>query len=229
MEAKGEPVYYSPVPPEPAEYDRRQQNNHHYQYQPPPQSQQQYILLPVYHRRSSICHSLRRNLLYGSSVVLLCLVIFFLWPSDPVVSVVDLRLNHVHVHTIPTVSLDISMPITIKVRNPDFFSLDYRSLVVAFSYRGRQLGFVTSHGGHLRARGSSLVDATLQLQRIEVYDVFHLLKDLARGRIPFETLTQVRGQLGLFFFDFPLQTKVSCEVIVDTDNETIVRQNCYPQ
>ncbi|XP_043702688.1 uncharacterized protein LOC122652876 [Telopea speciosissima] len=229
MEAKGEPVYYSPVPPEPAEYDHHQNNNPHYQYPPPPPQGQHYILFPLYRRRPSICRSLRRYLLCGLSLVLLGVAIFFLWPSDPVISVVDLRLNHVSVHTSPAVSLDISIPITVKVRNPDFFSLDYRSVVIAIAYRGRQLGYVTSHGGHLRARGSSYVDATLQLQGIEVYDVFHLLKDYARGRIPFETLSQVRGQLGLFFFDFPLQTKLSCEVIVDTDNQKIFRQNCYAE
>ncbi|XP_043725592.1 uncharacterized protein LOC122672160 [Telopea speciosissima] len=217
MAAKEEPVYYSPVPPEPSES------------QSPPLQGQQFILLPLYRRRPSRFRSLRCQLLCGISLVLLCVPIFFIWPSDPDISVVRLRLNHVHIHISSIVSLDISMPITVKVRNPDFFSLDYRSLVVSIGYRGKQLGFVTSHGGHLRARGSSYIDATLQLQGIQVYDVFYLLEDLARGSIPFETVTEVQGQLRLFFFDFPLKTKISCQVIVDTDNQTIVQQNCYPE
>ncbi|KAJ4953785.1 hypothetical protein NE237_030617 [Protea cynaroides] len=219
MAAKGEPVYYSPLPPQPSEYHCQQ---------PPPNQGRHYILLPPYHNRPSWFRSLWFQLC-GASFVLLCVAIFFLWPSDPHISVVRLRLDHVRVHTSPLISLDISMPITVKIRNPDFFSLDYRSLVVAIGYRGKQLGFVTSHGGHLRARGSSYSQATLQLQGIQVHDVFHLLKDFARGSIPFETVTQVRGQLGLFFFDFPLKAKVSCEVIANTDNQTIVRQNCYTE
>ncbi|KAJ4957665.1 hypothetical protein NE237_024776 [Protea cynaroides] len=229
MAAKGEPVYYSPLPPEPSVYDHRNSPNYHQPPPPPPPPQGQcYVLLPLYHRRLSRFRSLRSQFICGASLVLLGVAIFFLWPSDPEIIVVGLGLNHVKVHTIPTVSLDISMPITVKVRNRDFFSLNYRSLVVAIEYRGKQLGYVTSQGGHLRARGSSYIDATLQLQEVEVYDVFQLLKDLTRGRIPFETVTQVQGQLGLFFFNFPLQTKVSCEVIVDTDNQTIVHRNCYP-
>lgn len=58
----------------------------------------------------------------------------------------------------------------------------------------------------MRARGSSYINATLDLDGIEVlHDVFYLLEDLARGSIPFDTVSEVRGKLGLFFFEIPLK------------------------
>ncbi|KAF8407036.1 hypothetical protein HHK36_006161 [Tetracentron sinense] len=185
MAAKGEAIYYSPLPP--------------------PQEQQHYVILSLYsppnRRRRS-----RRCLLCFASLVLLAVAIFFLWPSDPDLSVVRLHLNHLRIQKFPFISLDISLPLTIKVRNRDFFSLDYNSLVVSIGYRGKQLGFVNSNQGHVRARGSSYVNATLQFDGIELlFDTFYLLEDLAKGSIAFDTVSEVKGKLGLFFFDFPLK------------------------
>lgn len=82
----------------------------------------------------------------------------------------------------------------------------------------------------MRARGSSYVNATLVLDGLEViHDVFYLLEDLARGLIPFDTDTEVEGTLGLFFFKIPIKAKASCEVYVNTNNQTIVRQDCSPE
>lgn len=69
---------------------------------------------------------------------------------------------------------------------------------------------MTSDGGRIRARGSSYVDATLDLDGFEViHDVFYLLEDLARGVIPFDTNSMVEGNLGFFLFDIPIKVKLS--------------------
>lgn len=61
----------------------------------------------------------------------------------------------------------------------------------------------------MRARGSSYVDATLELNGVEVIsDVILLLEDLARGLVPFDTVTEVRGQLGVFFLQLPLKVNL---------------------
>ncbi|KAF8393353.1 hypothetical protein HHK36_021596 [Tetracentron sinense] len=188
--AKGEPVYYSPLPPPP---DQRHQQPQHY------------IILPLYYssnRRSC----LQPRLLWFLSLLLLALAIFFLWPTNPDLNVVRLHLDRFKIRTFPLLTLDISLALAVKVRNRDFFSLDYDSLDLSVGYRGKQLGFVTANGAHLRARGSSYVNATLQFDGIEVLvDAFYLIEDLAKGLIPFDTVTQVRGKLGLFFFKIPLK------------------------
>lgn len=89
---------------------------------------------------------------------------------------------------------------------------------------------MTSKGGHVMARGVSYVDAELHLDGIRVLnDVFYLIEDLARGSIPLDTVTEIEGQLHLFFLDVPIQGRISCAVHVNPENQTIIRQGCYPE
>ncbi|KAI3977382.1 hypothetical protein MKX01_000295 [Papaver californicum] len=219
MAAKGEPVsYYSPLPPNP-------------NYQQQQQQDQYYIVLPLRNpNRSRYCKTLRKNILCFFSVLLLALTFYCLYPSDPVLKVERVNLSHLKIHTNPMISLDIVMDLTIKVYNRDVYSLDYDSLIVSIGYHGKKLGFVSSNEGHLKPRTSSYVKAQLRLDGIEIlHDVFYLLEDLAKGSIPFDTVTEIQGKLGLFFFQVPIKGKMSCEVYVSTSNQTVVRQNCYPE
>ena len=180
-----------------------------------PIPQANYVVLAVCphprHRNiHRILRHLRRDLLFAFSLLLLCLSIFLLWPSDPDLQLVRVRLNHVQVRTLPSISLDLSLSLTIKVRNRDLFSLDYDSLNVSVGYRGRELGFVESEGGTVKGRGASYVGATLVVDGLEVlHDFFYLIEDVAAGSVPFDTVSSVRGDLGLFFFKIPIQVSLS--------------------
>nr|GMC77542.1 transmembrane protein 106C [Ipomoea batatas] len=195
-----------------------------------PQTPQYIIVLPNYYRSHSyISRTCRRRLIYSAGLLLLAVTVFLLWPSDPGVSVSRLKLRGFRVHPFPP-SLDISLDLIVKVQNRDFYSVDYNALIVSVAYRRKRLGYVTSEEGHLKARASSYINATLQLKGVEIItDVLPLIEDVARGSVTFDTVTEISGQLGLFLLDLPLQGKVSCEIVVDTKNETISHQNCYPE
>ncbi|GMN37245.1 hypothetical protein TIFTF001_006659 [Ficus carica] len=184
-----------------------------------------YVVLPLYFPRRRLRH-------YAISAVCLVLLIsaaYAFWPSDPDIKVVRMRLTSVRVHRTPHVAVDVSVSLTVRVRNDDVYSLDYTELDVAVGYRGKWLGHMRSDRGHVRAQGSSYVDAELDLDGVEIFsDVVFLLEDLAKGTVRFDTVTVVKGQLGLLFLHFPLQAKVSCELSINTINQTILRQNCYP-
>lgn len=108
----------------------------------------------------------------------------------------------------PAICLDISLNVTLKVHNRDVYSVNYKSLDVSVGYRGRKLGNVKSNHGRVKALASSYIDAELQLKSVKVLsDVVYLLEDLARGTVPFDTITKVTGHLGLFFLEFPLEVK----------------------
>ncbi|XP_015867462.2 uncharacterized protein LOC107404961 [Ziziphus jujuba] len=193
-------------------------------YTPLPSDHQNYVVLPIYYPSS------RRRLRSISAfcLVLFAATVFVLWPSEPDLKIVRMHLNRIHIHTTPHVSIDVSILLTLKVRNADVYSMEYRALEVTVGYRGKVLGHVRSDNGRVRARGASYVDAEMDLYGVELFsDVVFLLEDLAKGTVPFTAVTEVQGQLGFLFFYFPLQAKVSCEVSVNTVNQTIVRQNCY--
>ncbi|KAL0319230.1 UNVERIFIED_CONTAM: hypothetical protein Sangu_2079200 [Sesamum angustifolium] len=59
---------------------------------------------------------------------------------------------------------------------------------------------------HIKARGSSYVNATLQLDRVEILsDVVLLIEDLAKGAVTFDTESEITGKLGVVVFDLPLK------------------------
>lgn len=184
MTSKHEPVWYAPIPSE------------------------NVVVLPVYNhpgRRRRYCN-LSPCLYTTATIILFSLLIYLIYPSDPTLQLSRIRLNHIKVNSSPKPTLDLSFSLTIKVYNRDFFSLDYDSLLVSVGYRGRELGLVRSEGGKVRARGSSYVDATLVLDGLEViHDVIYLIEDLSKGIIPFDTVTQVKGDLGVLFFEIPIK------------------------
>ncbi|KAG6535098.1 hypothetical protein ZIOFF_000052 [Zingiber officinale] len=177
-----------------------------------------YVLLPVYprrRRRPRCCAYFRPvgSLLSSSTLLsfafflaLLLSAAFFLWPSDPDLTIARLDLDDIRVNVIPEASIYISMGVELRIRNPAFFALNYRSIVVSLGYRGRQLGFVTFGGGHIRARGVTYVHAKLKLDGIRVLsDAIYLIQDIARGSLPLDTVTEVEGRMRLFFFDVPVE------------------------
>ncbi|KAF5739136.1 hypothetical protein HS088_TW12G00336 [Tripterygium wilfordii] len=191
-----------------------------------PRHHENYVVLPNYF---SLCNDIitRRRIKFTVIAILFFALVYFSWPSDPDTKIVRMHLERIRVHTWPVPNIDITLNLTLKVHNVDVYSLDYRSLDVAVGYRGKRLGHVRSDGGHVRSMASSFVDAELALVGVRVFsDVVFLLEDLARGTVQFDTVTEVKGQLGVLFFGFPLNANVSCQVLVNTINQTIVSQNC---
>ncbi|XAR50627.1 hypothetical protein NMG60_11004997 [Bertholletia excelsa] len=215
--------YYYPLPP--SRHHPHPPHHHHHHHQP----EQNYAVLPFYVsaavRRQQWC-----RIICTATFILLAVAVYCLWPSDPDLKIVRLHLERVHISTVPVIAVDVTLGLTVRVRNVDIYSIDYRSLVVSIGYRGRELGFVTSGHGHVRPKGSSYVDATLQLDGVEVLvDVILLLEDLVRGSLQLDTVTEFRGHVGLFFFQIPVEAKVSCEIHINIRNQTVIRQNCYSE
>ncbi|XP_028775889.1 uncharacterized protein LOC114732719 [Neltuma alba] len=170
----------------------------------------------------------QRVIAWAVGVVLLLGLVFICWPSGPVLKIERLKLNRIKVHTLPRLTVDISMLVRVRVHNGGVYSMTYKSLDVAVGYRGKKLGHVKSQHGHVRAKGSSYVDARLEFTGIRVLsDVVFFLEDLAKGAVPFDTSTEVEGSLGLLFFGFPMEAKLLCEVLINTANQAIERQRCH--
>lgn len=199
------------------------------QLPPSPGATQTYVIL---HLSPPTRHpNLRRHLLLTFSLILfLSLTTYLLFPSDPRLKLVRVKLNHIRVNSHPHVSLDLSLSLTLRVFNPDAYALRYDALNVTVAYRGRELGFVRSDGGEVKMRGSSYVDATLNVDGFEVlHDIIYLVEDVANGVVPFDTISVVNGELKVLFITFPIKAKVSCEIDVNPKDQTITHQNCHPE
>ncbi|KAJ0697831.1 hypothetical protein HanLR1_Chr10g0373421 [Helianthus annuus] len=83
--------------------------------------------------------------------------------------------------------------------------------------------------GKVKAFGTSYIDATLVLDGAGVVSqAVFFIEDLLRGEIPLTAVSEIRGGLGIVLFDLPIKAKLSCEVVMNTRNQTIERQDCCP-
>lgn len=164
------------------------------------------LLHKPYYHQNLVVLSRRRVISCALSMALLVTTLYCLWPSDPDLKIVGLKLRRIKVHPVPPITVDISMLLTLRVRNADVYSMDLGAVNVAVAYRGKMLGHVRSKGVHVRARGSSDVDADVEFAGISVLpELVLLLEDVAKGIVPFDTVSHTMGQLGLFFFHFPMK------------------------
>ncbi|EPS74475.1 hypothetical protein M569_00286, partial [Genlisea aurea] len=190
------------------------------------------VVIPPPPRRHRLLTRRGRRCLVGCATTLLFLAAaaYLFWPYDPSISVVRLHLDRLRFHRLPKFSVDLTLDVTLRVWNGDFYSLSYDSLVVGVGYRGRRLGFVTSSNGSVAARATSYLNATVELDHVQILsDVILLIEDLAKGAVALDTESEITGKLGLFLFDLPIKTRVECEVVVNTRNQSITKQSCYPE
>ncbi|KAM7254553.1 hypothetical protein ACFE04_003933 [Oxalis oulophora] len=191
------PRQFPPPPPPPA----------HLYYAPIPNNDHHFVL-PYFHNHHSETQQGSCRIYVTTFIILIAAFVYVFWPSDPNLKITRLHLKHIHIRTFPIIAIDVSMSLTVKVRNVDVYSLDYKGVDVAIGYRGKRLGHVKSHKGHVRALGSSYVDAELDFNGVKILtDVVQLLEDLAKGTVPFDTVAVINGQLGLLFFHIPLRVR----------------------
>lgn len=177
-----------------------------YSLPPPNPSNQTDVVVPPNPAPKNRRHIIR----LPAALIPLSAAVYFFWPSDPDLKIVRYNLNNIQVHTSPKLAIDISLVLTVRVRNRNFFSFNYNSLLVSLGYRGRELGVAKSKGGKLTARGSSYIDTKVELDGFEIlHDAFYLLRDLAKGSIPLDTNMAVKGKLGLLFYQVPLKVNSS--------------------
>lgn len=141
--------------------------------------------------------------------LILCLAsVFILWPSDPEVKIVRLRVNRMKVHPLPPISADLRISVTVRVRNGDVYWMELTEVDVGVKYRGKKLGHVESEDWHVRGWGSCHVLGDVEFSGLPASDVVHLMEDMARGRVYFQAVAEVTGHLGLLFYHLPLTFKV---------------------
>lgn len=86
--------------------------------------------------------------------------------------------------------------------------------MISVGYRGKELGFLTSEGERIRAKGSSYVNATLDLDGIEIaHDVLYLIEDLSSGEVPIDLNSVITGKLGFGFFSLPIKVTAFDRVV----------------
>lgn len=170
-----------------------------------------YVLVPLHRtriRRPRCCTLSCCAVLIPLFVLLAIFGTFsFLWPSDPDIQIVRLNIDRIKASVHPIPYMDIWMHLRLKVRNPNFVSVDYEPAVTSIAYRGRLLEFATSGKTSVDSRGVSYVEATLRFNEIRVMqDVeYYFNDDLEKGIFPLDTTTEIDGTVQILLLSVPVK------------------------
>eukprot|EP00252_Welwitschia_mirabilis_P025613 TRINITY_DN8087_c0_g1_i1.p1 TRINITY_DN8087_c0_g1~~TRINITY_DN8087_c0_g1_i1.p1 ORF type:complete len:228 (-),score=6.75 TRINITY_DN8087_c0_g1_i1:345-1028(-) len=155
--------------------------------------------------------------------------VYVLWPSEPRMELVRMKLEgirwHTQIHPI-SILLDVDLGVTAKVTNKNYVGVYYNHVMVNISYRGENIGSVRSESGYIGPRATAYVEADVNLTDIDLADVLYFLEDIAKGSIPFTSLTYFDGYIRILGFSVPLKATVNCEVLVDTQDHSVSNQDC---
>ncbi|KAI5055263.1 hypothetical protein GOP47_0030408 [Adiantum capillus-veneris] len=195
-----------------------------------------------YHRRRRLCRcrgcSWQRlgricGCLCCSLLIFIAIVAFFVWPRSLGVSVDDISLGKIHFQIkregslVPSVYLNLTIDMKLEVENPNYFDVTYETVIVSIYYKDDEIGEVESHGGDIGAQSTSSVDATLELNSNQIAsNVLSLLVDVYNDAVPLQAVTTFDGHLNVFWFKIPLEGDVTCNMVIDPDDQVVVSKSC---
>lgn len=158
---------------------------------------------------------------------------FFLWPRTLEMTVAEMDLSKIHFNVkkgdsfIPQVFLDLTLDLRLQARNPNFFGVTYENVTVSILFEDDELAQVESFGAKLDALSTSYADATLDLHSYRIAsNVLRLLADVASRAVPLQTVTTCKGYINMLFLQIPLEGKVTCNLVVNPQDEVIISQDC---
>ncbi|BBN17529.1 protein MpLEA-like57 [Marchantia polymorpha subsp. ruderalis] len=158
---------------------------------------------------------------------------FILYPKEPVMDLRRVTLEDISFHMddgksiIPSVTLDLSLSLLLKITNTNFFGVDYDKVVVHISYRGDELGKVQSQGGLVPARSVAMVAALLDLKGTQLMKhVSDIIVDVANNEVPIETRTVFSGVVQIMMFRPHIEVTVYCKMLVDPKSKLVLNKDC---
>lgn len=166
-------------------------------------------------------------------LVFIAIAAFFVWPRSLDMSVDDVSLGKIHFQIkregsiIPSVYLNLTLDLKLVAENPNYFDVTYETVIVTIYYDDDEIGQVESHGGDIGARSTSSVDAVLELNSNQIAsNVLSLIADVASGAVPLQVVATFDGHIYVLCFKIPLEADVTCNLVIDPDDQVVTDQSC---
>ncbi|KAG4399309.1 hypothetical protein JHK82_021946 [Glycine max] len=153
-----------------------------------------------------------------------------IWPWYPELKIERMEVKRVKVRPVPPVGADVSISMSVRVRNRDIYWMEMREVDVGMKYRRKKMGHVELKGWQVKGWSSTHVEAEVVFAELPSSQVPYLLEDVAKGKVYFRTVVELSGQFGILSFRTPLplefKTILACEILVNTKNHSIILQHC---
>lgn len=198
----------------------------------------QYVLLPGSSRRARTrrsCAEWTTSNAFALALLLICLITvgYTLLPKEPEVEVERITFGGINLHVddktslIPSVYMDVSMDLRLRITNFNFYGVLYDKLVVEFYYRGDNLGRVESRGGEVPSLSMSMATAKVELLGAPLLNhATEIIADVYSREVPLQTVTEFNGSVEMFIFRPKIKMKVYCDMVVEPIDKEVLSTSC---
>ncbi|CAI9301696.1 unnamed protein product [Lactuca saligna] len=181
-------------------------------------------------RRRCICLSVT-ICVFAVGLLILILALTVFKSKKPVTTVDSVVLKDVNasVNLIPPmVSVNVSLDISISVKNPNKVGIKYRNSSTAVRYKGKDIGDVPIPAGMIGGGDTKQLNLTVTVFVDRLATDLDIYGDVISGNLPLSTYTRISGKVRILnLFNIHVVSTSTCNLKIDILNRKIAYQNCH--
>ncbi|KAI3507272.1 hypothetical protein L1887_22181 [Cichorium endivia] len=182
-------------------------------------------------RRRCICLTVTICVLIAVGLLVMILALTYFKSKKPVTTVNSVVLKDVNasVSLIPLrVSVNVSLDISISVKNPNKLGMKYRNSSAALRYEGKDIGNVPIPAGTIGSGETKQLNLTVTVFVDRLVRDVDVYGDVISGSLPLSTYTRVSGKVRILnLFNIHVVSTSTCNLKIDILKQRITDQNCH--
>lgn len=125
------------------------------------------------------------------------------------------------------ISINITLDITLFVKNPNKMGITYRNSSAAIRFKGHEIGKVPIPAGKIGAGDTKEMKLTLTVFADRLVLDVDVYRDVLGGNFPVTTYTRISGKIRVLnLFNIHVSSVSTCDLRIDVLNKKIVDQKC---
>ncbi|KAI3759975.1 hypothetical protein L1987_50362 [Smallanthus sonchifolius] len=181
-------------------------------------------------RRTYICFSITLTVL-AVALIILILALTIFKSKKPITTVNSVAVRDVNatVNLLPPrVSINITLDVTISVKNPNKVGMTYRKSSAALRFKGHDIGSIPIPAGKIGSGDTKQMNLTLTVFADRLLTDVDVYGDVISGNFPLSTYTKISGKIRILnLFNIHVSSISTCNLKIDILNRKIVNQSCH--
>ncbi|KAK1412478.1 hypothetical protein QVD17_33762 [Tagetes erecta] len=170
-------------------------------------------------------------LLLTIALIILILSLTLFKSKKPITTVNSVVIKDINatINLIPfKVSINITLDITLFVKNPNKIGVTYRNSSAAIRFKGHEIGKVPIPGGKIGAGDTKEMKLTLTVFADRLVLDVDVYRDVIGGYFPVTTYTRISGKIRVLnLFNINVSSVSTCDLRIDVLNKKVVDQKCH--
>ncbi|XP_076955875.1 uncharacterized protein LOC143630859 [Bidens hawaiensis] len=185
-------------------------------------------------RRRCICLSVTAAMvliIVALALTILILALTVFKPKNPITTINSVMVKDLDASVSllpPRVSLNVSLDLTITIKNPNMAHVKFRNSSAALLYKGQVVGDVPIPSDEIGSDGTKQLNLTLTVFADRLLTNVDVYGDIIRGNLPVSTYTKISGKARVLnLFNIRIVSVSSCDLDISISNRRVSNQTCH--